>query len=66
MAVQAEQNHTGLLTGDLVHIVQEALQAQQRHFVWSEGAEGGVLANIERELSIRAQSLTGVAQSVIT
>ena len=45
--------------------MQEALQAHQRHFVWSEGAEGGVLATIEHELSIRAQSLAGNMQSVI-
>ena len=64
-AIWARQKCAGLLSHDLVHVVQEALQAHQRHFVWSEGAEGGVLANIEHELSMRAQSLTGTAQSVI-
>ncbi len=45
---------------------QEALQAYQRHFLWSEGAEGGVLMNIERELSIRAAMITDTPHSVFS
>ena len=45
-------------------IAQEALEAYQRHFIWSQGAEGGVLFNIERELSIRAAMTTDTPHSV--
>ena len=38
--------------------MQEALQAHQRHFTWAGGRDGaGVLANIDRELGIRAAML---------
>jgi len=46
--------------------VQEALQAYQRHFLWNEEAEGGVLMNIERELSIRAAMITDTPHSIFS
>lgn len=45
---------------------QEALQAYQRNFLWNEGAEGGVLMNLERELGIRATMITDTPHSILT
>lgn len=46
--------------------MQEALAAHQRLFLWSTGAEGGVLASLERELAIRAGHLAEGPQLAIS
>lgn len=47
--------------------LQEALLAYQRHFLWEGGSEdGGVIANVERELSIRAAIMHDTPHSVLT
>jgi hypothetical protein len=47
--------------------MQEALQAYQRAFLWEGGSEdGGVIANVERELGIRAAMLHDASHSVLS
>lgn len=46
---------------------QDALLAYQKNFLWSGGSEdGGVIANVERELSIRATTLQDTPHSTFS
>ena len=46
--------------------MQEVLQAHQRAFLWAADESGGVLANIERELAMRAARLASGGPSVLS
>jgi len=49
-----------------VRRMQDALALHQRLFIWAAGAEGGVLASLERELAIRAGHLADGPQLALT
>jgi hypothetical protein len=40
------------------------LEHHQRHFVWDELGDGGIYTMVEKELTLRAQSL-GHVQSIV-
>lgn len=50
-----------------IDVWQDALVAYQKNFLWSGGSEdGGVIANVERELSIRATMLHDTPHSTFS
>ena len=45
--------------------LQEALERHQRLFVWDETGDGGIYTLVEKELTLRAQTL-GDVKSIMT
>ncbi len=47
-------------------IMQEALEAHQRYFVWDVVEDKGIFGSIERELALRAAAVTDAPLSVFS